>query len=125
MRQIKFRAWDKINKRMVFPYSIDLVREHEDIEQGQYYFEHSAIDFDDAILMQFTGLLDKNDKEIYEGDIVEIDAREGGKFSGKIIFCDKTASFKFHDFEDKKNYTLYATDQNSFLVTGNIHENAR
>lgn len=68
-RQIKFRAWD--GKKMIYP-------------DGHKYvlrFDGTIGKFDEIIkqyhteewkLMQFTGLLDKNGKEIYEGDLLRI-----------------------------------------------------
>lgn len=67
MREIKFRAWDKINKEWNNTFLFD--------KDGKIFA--SGRDYEDGIntfnleLMQFTGLLDKNGKEIYEGDIVE------------------------------------------------------
>jgi len=61
-REIKFRAWDNVNKIM-FPNVFD----HPDflledmIEQPKIFF-----------IMQYTGLKDKNGKEVYEGDILLI-----------------------------------------------------
>ena len=54
MREIKFRAWDKSKKKIVDVVMIDFSKNISMVE-----------------LMQFTGLYDKNGKEIYEGDIVE------------------------------------------------------
>ena len=60
-REIKFRIWRIEEKKMYPAYSIYDI----DIE------DEGCVPSNDAIVMQFTGLLDKNGKEIYEGDIVE------------------------------------------------------
>ena len=60
MREIKFRAWDK-EKKIMFNWSFT--------EQGLY--PQDFFNNDNYQVMQYTGVNDKNGKEIYEGDIVE------------------------------------------------------
>jgi len=61
MREIKFRAWDPEEEKMYFPVSVSM-NGYADAPWGKEKY--------DWILMQFTGLTDKNGKEIYHSDIL-------------------------------------------------------
>lgn len=73
MRDIKFRAWDKIENKMWYPDAIrfdlgkPLNMKNNGIGGWVTFFEHEGLH--DPI-MQYTGLKDKNGKEIYEDDIL-------------------------------------------------------
>ena len=104
MRDIKFRAWDKINKRWIKHFNIDLL----DIPQMQ-----------NVELMQYNGLKDWNGVEIYECDILT------SAFSKRIIiFNENNCSFMLKDIELRNElFSLTNEKCKNLEIIGNIYEN--
>lgn len=137
MREIKFRAWSKPNNKMYFQlnespcfglYEGDRAVSIEDV----LFYEKQ--DFE---LMQYTGLIDKNGVEIYEGDIIrkKFKDRMIGEFNanGRVIFGKWFAGFtvnyiyydvhKLERLSVNKNADAWIVANRDMEVIGNIYEN--
>jgi uncharacterized phage protein (TIGR01671 family) len=110
MREIKFRAWDKENNKWVIDIGLSttFIDNKDIVNLESRGFE----------VMQFTGLKDKNGKEIYEGDIFK--SKKGKIF--EVIFQDGTYAFG----NSKKGYYLLGSfdiKKEELEVIGNIYKN--
>ena len=119
MTEIKFRAWDKKRKRMFAVTTLNAsgaVSVFID-DDGLYLLPAEQVE-----LMQYTGIKDKNGKEIYEGDIVE----NTYEYVGKVRYEVKWDCGRFI-MTSKNPYNLVQIGMgiypNSSKVIGNIHEN--
>ena len=138
MRTIKFRAWDDGKKEWLLGYEYPNLGgfslDGECVLMGEwanvctsFMFENNNRKRTDLKLMQFTGLKDKNGKEIYEGDIVIYD-RGVGNWTGKrmattheIVFTEEVNAFVM---EYGSSYIKLRKHWNYiYEVIGNIHEN--
>lgn len=122
MKTIKYRVWDKINKvmrpvaRISFGddgSALTVIVEPAPKTKTYEYF----VDRESGELMQFTGLKDKNGKEIYEGDIVR-HAMLPPYISKQP---EKTFAVTWLDY----GYTPWLYDKNELEIIGNIYENKK
>ena len=107
-REIKFRAFDKEAKTMHKVSSIYF--ENKQVFIQEKFFD-VWLDFDDVILMQFTGLYDKNGKEIYEGDVIPL-------FGKNHAVKFKDGMFTINDREMRRYIHSIPLE-----VIGNVYEN--
>lgn len=122
MREIKFRAWDK-----TINYMDDRVRvttiENEIVVEALDGFTKWR-ELDDFVLMQYTGLKDKNGREIYEGDII---LAGHYMWKCKVVWDEKCARF-IGLTNDKDVSIVYVgmvdkNNESAVEVVGNIYEN--
>ena len=143
MREIKFRAWDKVDKQMFYgvEQAYDTLGTMQDGEGNKLSYLWTSFGevleeqkMGKLVLMQFTGLLDKNGKEIYEGDIIYYNQglSKGGVNSlgeyelprlldGIRVVAWKDTGF---DWDGSHSGLMFCKGgQDEYEVIGNIYEN--
>ena len=122
-REIKFRAWDKAVKMMLvgdtwYNKELTILQDIEDLYIDKERYE----------LMQYTGLRDKNDTEIYEGDILKSTANGANCLDiFQVVWLESRASFRLKHIyvlnqDDSATFGM-TTVKDSFEIIGNIYQN--
>ena len=114
-REVEFRAWLTKYNKMVNIYSWNIWQE---------YFMCSEYDsefyLDETPIMQYTGLKDKNNKEIYEGDIL---FESFGERYYKVVFENGSFRAEFKGDFEEYSFDLIDVVAQGCEVAGNIYEN--
>ena len=108
MLRVKALVFEDGKTRCVCGYSYDFYLEDED-----------------AILMQSTGLLDKDSKEIFDGDILAIETKDG--LVKVIVFWDNEHALfmvESKTYNEKVALAELIEDSSPITIIGNIHENS-
>jgi len=122
-REIKFRAWDKQKKEWLIPSTFAVLGSGFGM---QYSGMWRSLDLDKFAVSQFTGLLDKNGKEIYEGDRVKC-FDNSDRYQGAIVFDKGAFSVQIENcLTNVTSYDIGQTpamfDFTEFEIVGNIYE---
>ncbi|WP_026943966.1 YopX family protein [Helicobacter rodentium] len=132
LKDIDFRVWD-ISKKVFYndlgfsilpssscskTFRMDLaITFAKNLESACMLISNYEVDF-------YTGFRDRNDKKIYEGDIVAHYAEGGGiEYYSKVVFNQEKGAFEFVCIEHPITTTFDELANPDIGVVGNIHEN--
>jgi uncharacterized phage protein (TIGR01671 family) len=143
-RELKFRIWDKISKTLIYdnlsPFWFHIPRAingQDEIEGESNLISLSEIlAHPDFVAQQYTGLQDKNGKEIFEGDIIEhtfskttddeTSIHFGSKLNGSVSFCNHLCAYILTIIsDDRHNGDTFQLMNHapSKKIIGNVFEN--
>ena len=116
MREIKFRAWDKENEKMMKVSSLHLENKEISVKENGTFRLFRMQD-----LMQFTGVKDKNGKEIYENDLISCN-----KYKNIVVFFENGCFKVKYSKNDTTNVTCTLDtflEKYKCKISGNVYEN--
>ena len=117
----KFRAWDTTNKEMFKDtFAITESGQVVVVDQSSVFVSPDYVFVDNLVIMQSTGLFDKNGKEIFEGDVVLVlDS------SYTVFYDNERGSYRLKPHDERWNvdYMSNFSHGGNFEVVGNIYEN--
>jgi uncharacterized phage protein (TIGR01671 family) len=122
--RFKFRVWDKLAERMIYPHNDN--QQHFIIDlNGQFHNLQNGSGGDDYVIQQYTGLTDSNDDPIYEGDILKIDYDTFGNVIGQVLYESDHGGYIFQwkrkgRGQDYKNLNCDVAFES--VIVGNIFE---
>lgn len=127
--RFKFRWFDKSTKMMYEVISLNVEDDYA-VVRGEYADEYTPdeeVKISDGILMQCTGLKDKNEKLIYEGDIIKYEEEESNWNLTQIGFRDGQFCFIINAGMKEEYCESLLNDWNEewqpdFEIVGNIYE---
>jgi len=125
--RFKFRVWDKLAERMIYPHNGN--QQHFIIDlNGRFHNLQNGSGGDDYVIQQYTGLNDNNDDSIYEGDILINPYDVGNKIIGQVLYESDHGGYIFQwkrRGQDYKITNLNCDVAFESAIVGNIfeHEN--
>ena len=117
MRDIKFRAWDKKHGVMFEPLTLVQIADSQPSKRVE--------DIENLIFLQYTGLKDKNGKEIYEGDIIGFGDNDRGMVVSYSNGMNEFLGMNVGWFLEQDDFARWdeLKYEGYYEVIGNIHEN--